>query len=161
MLVVCKIISDINDASLMHMIRLLGPQLEKCIKTRDDHKLLVALLDLDIRNDDELRSLCDEWQLIIAQQDAIAKAQPDDAIVLDRLLALVTDCYIDWFKLKGFNAKDKVAKFLKLLSAYDVQGMATFLTEDNNHQDEGAAFIEKHNSKMLNDEGFLLSDDFL
>lgn len=145
------------------MIRLLGPQLEKCINTREDHQLLLALLDLDVRNDDELQSLCDEWQLVLKRKDAILEAHPDDAIVLDRLLALVTDCYIDRFKLKGINAKDKVPKFLKLLNAYDYQGLETFLADDS--VDEHAAMGMPRKVSLFgrtdHDETFALDDDFM
>lgn len=158
-------LTDINDASILHMIHLLGSQLEKCIRTRDDHTLLAALLDLDIRNDDELRSLCEDWQLVLKQQEAITKAYPEESIVLDRLLALVTDCYIDRFKLKGINAKEKVPQFLKLLGAYDIAGLGTFLVDEKHVDDFGASGMAARNTStsfgQMDDEGFSLDDDLM
>lgn len=113
-----------------------------------------------------MRALCDEWQLVLKQQEAITKAHPEDTVVLDRLLALVTDCYIDRFKLKGINAKDKVAQFLKLLSAYDLPGLETFLADEKNVDDYASGNHPRNAAiglfgHQMEDEGFSLDDDLI
>lgn len=91
-------------------------------------------------------------------------SHPEDSIVLDRLLALITDCYIDRFKLKGINAKDKVPKFLKLLSAYDIASLEEFLA-DVNHVDDYGTGSGMRNTAVgigpIENEGFSFDDDLI
>lgn len=108
-----------------HAIKLIEPQLIKCIQTKNDNKLLVALLDLDIRNDDELNCLCPEFKDILKRKDTIRIDQKNDFVILDRIYGLLTDYYIDRFKLIGINVKTKIPKLLKFINNYDYTGLVS------------------------------------
>lgn len=92
------------------MIKLIEPKLQKCLKTREEHTLLMALLDLDVRSDDELSCLCADYRDILARRNTIMEQQKLDPVELDRISGLLTDFYIDRFKLKGVNVKEKLKK---------------------------------------------------
>lgn len=121
--------TDINDASLPHMVRLLGAQLQQAVRTRDEHRLLCALLELDIRDETESRTLCDEWQAVLERRDAIVEAAPGESVRLDRLIGLLSDCYADRDRLRGISSAERLPRFVELLSDYDVEGVERFLDE--------------------------------
>ena len=43
---------------------------------------------------------------------------------------MVTDLYIDKFKFKGVNVKNKVPKLLEILDAYDLATLKMFFLKD-------------------------------
>lgn len=111
------------------MIKLLEPDLKRCVKNKEESNLLKALIDLDVRNDEEFNCLCDEYQNILRRKDDIETAYKNESIILDRLYGLITDCYIDRFKLKGINVKAKIPQLLQLLNNYDYEHLVLFLNE--------------------------------
>lgn len=135
-----EITTDINDASMLHMVRLLGEQLQRAVRIRNEHRLLNALLELDIRDEIELRSLCADWQDILERRDAIAEAQHRESVLLDRLIGLLSDCYIDRDKLRGISAAERLPRFVELLNEYDYDGVERFLDEGSQLKVDSAAF---------------------
>lgn len=117
------------------MIKLLEPELERCVKNKEEHRLMKALIDLDVRNEEEFNCLCPEYQYVLKRKDDIETAYKNDSIILDRLYGLVTDCYIDRFKLKGINVKTKVPQLLQLLNNYNYEHLVMFLNESNSNND--------------------------
>lgn len=131
------------------MVKLMEPQLLHCIRTKEDHRLLMALLDLDVRTDAEFDCLCDEYQDILRRKDSIETSQTIDSIVLDRIYGLLTDCYIDRFKLKGISVKQKIPQLLKLLANYDYERIVIFL--DQTSGNAGARVSFDLNDDNVND----------
>ena len=43
---------------------------------------------------------------------------------------MITDLYIDKFKFKGVNVKNKVPKLLEILDSYDLATLKTFFSKD-------------------------------
>lgn len=122
------------------MVKLMEPQLLRCIRTKEDHRLLVALLDLDVRTDAEFDCLCEEYQDILRRKDTIEANHSIDSIVLDRIYGLLTDCYIDRFKLKGITVKQKIPQLLKLLANYDYESIVVFLDQTSGNSGVRVSF---------------------
>lgn len=67
------------------MIKLIEPRLVECNKRKENHKLLMALMDLDIRSDDDFNCLCPEYQDILNRKDAIRATNEMDVDVADQI----------------------------------------------------------------------------
>lgn len=134
-----EITTDINDDSLPHMIRLFGDQLQRAARHLHDHRLLVALMELDVRDEAELATLCDEWRAILSRKEAILADQRTEAVQLERIVALLANCYGDRGQLRGIGVGgERRTRFEQLLTAYDVHDLEAFLAEE----EEGKGVVD-------------------
>lgn len=108
------------------MIKLIESTILKHSKIKSEYSQLMALIDLDIRNEEELACLNEDYKSIMDRRDQIIEAYKFSPAVLDRVFGLLTDCYIDYNKLKGINVKLKVPELLRLLNNYDFQKLVAF-----------------------------------
>lgn len=76
-------------------------------------------MDLDIRSDEDFDCLCPEYKEILNQKDAIRESYSNDVDVADQIEGLLTDCFIDRFKVKGMNVRSKIPDLVKHIQSYD------------------------------------------
>lgn len=100
------------------MIKLIEPRLVECNKRKENHKLLEALMELDIRSDEDFNCLCPEYKKILNQKDGIRESYNNDVDVADQIEGLITDCFIDRFKVKGMNVKSKIPDLVQHIKMY-------------------------------------------
>lgn len=124
-------ISDINDLSIPHVIKILEPQLIAHVVLREDHKLLQALLELDLTTQEEFNILSPEYQNILNNKDQILDSFKKDPPIINRLYGFLTDLYIDRFKFKGINVKAKIPILIKLLEEYQYDTIIEFFLGGN------------------------------
>lgn len=105
------------------MIKLIEPRLVECNKKKENHKLLLALMDLDIRSDEDIDCLCPEYKQILNEKDAIRESYKNDVDISDQIEGLLTDCFIDRFKSKGINAKSKIPDLVKHIQSYSYDAL--------------------------------------
>lgn len=108
------------------MIKLIEPKLVECNKKKENHKLLLALMDLDIRGDEDYNSLCPEYKEILSQRDTIMESHKIDAEISDQIEGLLTDCFIDRFKFKGMNVKSKIPDLVKHIQSYSYSTLVEY-----------------------------------
>ncbi len=108
------------------MIKLIEPRLLECNKKKENHKLLLALMDLDIRSDDDFNCLCPEYQEILNRKDAIRATYAIDVDVYDQIEGLLTDCFMDRFKVKGMNVKSKIPDLVNHIQSYDYGALVEY-----------------------------------
>lgn len=108
------------------MIKLIEPQLVECNKKKENHQLLLALMDLDIRNDEDFNCLCPEYKEILDKQDSILDSYNSYVDVSDQIEGLLTDCFIDRFKFKGMNVKSKIPDLVKLIQSYNYSTLVEY-----------------------------------
>lgn len=101
------------------MIKLIEPRLVECNRKKENHKLLLALMDLDIRSDEDFNCLCPEYKQILNQKDVIRESYNNDVDASDQIEGLVTDCFIDRFKVKGMNVKSKIPDLVRHIQSYN------------------------------------------
>lgn len=101
------------------MIKLIEPRLVECNKKKENHQLLLALMDLDIRNDEDFNCLCPEYKEILSKKESIMDSYKADIDVSDQIEGLLTDCFIDRFKFKGMNVKSKIPDLVKHIQSYN------------------------------------------
>lgn len=108
------------------MLALMEPKLIYHINLTKQYKLLQSLIDLDIRNSDEKQALCEQYREILDNQKTITENYKKDPTLIERLYGLLTDLYIDRFKFKGINVKNKIEKLIELLDNYDRETLVKF-----------------------------------
>uniref|UniRef100_A0A336LLY4 CSON007521 protein n=1 Tax=Culicoides sonorensis TaxID=179676 RepID=A0A336LLY4_CULSO len=121
-----EISQNINDLSIPHIIKILEPQLIDHVVLREDHKLLQALLELDLTTQEEFDILSPEYQNILNNKETILELYRKDPPNINRLYGFLTDLYIDRFKFKGINVKTKIPILIKLLEEYQYDTIIEF-----------------------------------
>lgn len=95
-------------------------------KLTKDYQLAQALLDLDIRDDDEFNTLSEEYRSLIRNQQTIGAEFRKQPTILNRIYGILTDLYIDKFKFKGVNVKTKLPQLIELLENYSYDELVQF-----------------------------------
>jgi Bardet-Biedl syndrome 7 protein len=94
---------------------LIRPKLQLYNALIKDHKILQALLKLNVQNDEEFEMLSDKYKNLLHNKQSIEESFERESTKLDRLIGIVTDFYVDWNKFKGINVKNKLEKLAKAL----------------------------------------------
>lgn len=119
---------DVNEDSVSHTLRMIHPKLEYQLLLAKKVQLVDALKELQVHEGNadflipEYRSILDESQHLLDEY----KKQPAH---LERLYGMITDLYIDKFKFKGQNVKNKVSSLLEILDNYDLDSLLNFFNE--------------------------------
>lgn len=90
----------------------------------------MGLIDLDIRNDDELNCLDANYKNIMERRDEIIEAYKFSPAVLDKIFGILTDCFVDFNKLRGVNVKLR-GDLMNLLHNYDYDKLVNFFIDDH------------------------------
>lgn len=126
-----EISQNINDQSVPHVIKIFEPQLMANVVLKEDHKLLEALLELDLTTEEEFNILSPEYQNILNNQDAIMKAFTKNPPIINRIFGFLTDLFIDRYKFKGINVKNRIPSLIKLLEEYQYDAVIDFFLGGN------------------------------
>lgn len=121
-----EITSNINEQSIGHFIKLVEPVILNCNNIKRENTFLEALLEVDIKNDDDFNCLMPEYQSILNRRTAIEKSYSEIPVILSRYFGIITDFYIDRFKFKGIFVKDKIQDLVKVLEEYKFEAVLTF-----------------------------------
>lgn len=111
---------------MAYVIKLIEPQLLKLSQLRKNFAMLNALIDLDIQNDDELSSLGPEYLNVLKNRDEILQ-QHQTPKHFDRLIAIITDLYMDFCKLKGGNMKIKIQDLISHINNYNYNQLVAIM----------------------------------
>lgn len=109
--------SDMNDATVEHFVKLIQPKLQFYNDLTKNHKILQALLELNVQNDDEFELLSDNYKNLLHNKQNLEEKFKAETSNLDRLIGILTDFYIDKNKFKGINVKSKLEPLLEALSS--------------------------------------------
>lgn len=91
----------------------------------------MTLIDLDIENGNDFSSLGEEYAEILLRKNDIIKAFGNAPLILDRLIALITELYTDYNKMKGTNAKLKIPELITIINEYNYKTLISFLIGEN------------------------------
>ena len=116
---------DTNDSSVAHVLRLIHPKMEYQIMLAKKVQLIDGLKDLQMQEQD-LSFLAPEYQEIIEQEEKIKSEFTRQPAHLERLYGMITDLFIDKYKFKGLNVRNKVDDLTSLLDSYDLPSLLTF-----------------------------------
>lgn len=80
-------------------------------------------MDLDIRSDEDIDCLCAEYKRILNEKDAIRESYKNDVDVSDQIEGLLTDCFMDRYKLKGMNVKTRIPELVRHIQSYNYDAL--------------------------------------
>lgn len=106
-----------NQNSIPHLIRKLEPKLIAHMRLINDYDILKCLLDLDI-TEEESECLVDKYKALLQNKDQIQSDYKKDQVTINRIFGIVSDLYVDWFKLKGVDVKSKIPELITVLDNY-------------------------------------------
>lgn len=81
-----------------------------------NYKILQALLELNVQNDDEFELLSDEFKNLLKDKQTIEKKFNNESANLNRLIGILANFYMDKNKFKGINVKNKLEAFIDILN---------------------------------------------
>lgn len=116
-----------NPQCMSYVVKLIEPQLLELSQIRKNFVMLNALIDLDIQNDDELASLGPEYINVLQNRDEIIQ-QHQSPKMFDRLIAVITELYVDHNKLRGGNMKTRIPELIALINNYNYFQLVSFMT---------------------------------
>lgn len=86
-------------------------------------------MDLEI-TEEEMYCLTEKYRDLLTNKDTILMEFKKDKVAAHRLFGVLTDLYVDWFKLKGLDVKQKIPDLLKLLEDYSYEHLMGFFNID-------------------------------
>ncbi len=119
---------DLNESTVENMIKLIEPQIISHNTLVQNYKLLQALIDLNVQNDDEFNLLSDKYKNLLKNKNIIEISYKNEGSNLKRLNGIMTDLYIDKHKFKGINVKSKIEQLSELLANFNFDELIKFYT---------------------------------
>eukprot|EP00050_Salpingoeca_kvevrii_P000694 m.154063 g.154063 ORF g.154063 m.154063 type:complete len:700 (-) comp10185_c0_seq1:1038-3137(-) len=120
--------TDINDDSVPHTLMLLHPKLEHQLLLSKKVKLIGALKELEVQEGSR-EALGPQFSDILEHADELQVEFDQSPCHLERLYGIVTDLFIDKFKFKGANVKNRVAQLVRVLDNYDLDSLVAFFEQ--------------------------------
>uniref|UniRef100_A0A914GYW8 Uncharacterized protein n=1 Tax=Globodera rostochiensis TaxID=31243 RepID=A0A914GYW8_GLORO len=105
---------DMNSDSIGRTLALIWPRLEHQIGLVKRLQLANGLKELEASFED-ISYLNPELRLILANQEKLHEEVDSQAVYFDRILGIITDLYIDKYKMLGQNVKHRAKELLQLL----------------------------------------------
>lgn len=97
-------------------MQLVYPKLKLYKDLIKNYKILQALLELNVQNDDEFELLSDEFKNLLNDKQNIEKKFNNESANLNRLIGVLANFYVDKNKFKGINVKNKLEAFIDILN---------------------------------------------
>lgn len=117
------------------MISLIEPKLIEHSKIHKEYQTISSLIDLDIQEVNELKSLGGDVVDILERKNQIIDAYNRTSHMLDRIKGFITNLYIDYHKLKGSDVQHKVHLLNDQINNYKNEHLVDFIlgitTDDN------------------------------
>lgn len=109
---------DVNRASVSFVIGLIEPKLIEHITIHKNYQMTSNLIDLDIQDDAELKSLGFDYADILENKNKIIETYARSSHMLERLKKFIHGIYMDYNKLRGIDA-DESSSLQKLNQLID------------------------------------------
>ncbi|KFB50077.1 AGAP011899-PA-like protein [Anopheles sinensis] len=121
-----EISTSLNESSIPSLIKLIEPKILHYNQLTKDYQVAQALIDLDIRDDEEFNTLSEEYRALVRNHKTIENEYRKQPTLLNRIYGILTDLYIDKFKFKGVNVKTKLPQLIELLDNYNYDQLVQF-----------------------------------
>lgn len=116
---------DIDENSASYILNLMHPRLQHQLSLAHKVQILEALKELQVHEKD-LSFLSDDYKQIVDNADDIKEKFAQQPFLLDRFYGIITDLYIDTWKFKGQNVKNKIPALKETLCNYELSKLVTF-----------------------------------
>lgn len=119
--------TDVNRASVSFMIGLVEPKLIEHIKVHKDYQTTSNLIDLDIQDGNELKSLGFDYADILEHKNKIIDTYNRTSHMLDRLKNFINGIYVDYNKLRGSEVQQRLPQLNQLIDNYNNERLVNFI----------------------------------
>lgn len=119
--------SDVNRASVSFTIGLIEPKLIEHIKVHKDYQTTSNLIDLDIQDRNELKSLGFDYADILENKNKIIETYNRTSHMLERVKQFIHGIYVDYNKLRGTDVQQDIPKLNKLIENYHNDRLVNFI----------------------------------
>lgn len=117
------------------MIGLIEPKLIEHIKVHKNYQLTSNLIDLDIQDSNEMKSLGFDYADILENKNKIIETYNRTSHMLDRIKNFINGIYVDYNKLRGSDVKQNLPHLNELIDNYNNERLVNFILgvtfEDN------------------------------
>lgn len=117
------------------MIDSLEPMLKRYTTIDAEYQMLNHLTDLDIQDDDELKSLGTKYSDISTRKEKIIESYDEIFPKLERLIAVIVNIHIDYHKLKGININQNSSKISEFVRNFDNEKLVNFILGGNSNDE--------------------------
>uniref|UniRef100_A0AC35FPI7 Uncharacterized protein n=1 Tax=Panagrolaimus sp. PS1159 TaxID=55785 RepID=A0AC35FPI7_9BILA len=117
---------DINNESIEHTLKLIHPKMEYFASLIRQAELAKGLRELQSSFED-ISFLAPDLMATLRKHDELVNEVSTKRTQFDRVLGVITDLYVDSFKLQGINPKHKTNDLLQMLSTqYSLEKIIDF-----------------------------------
>lgn len=131
--------TDVNRASVSFVIGLIESKLIEHIKIHQNYQTTSNLIDLDIQDVNELKSLGFDYGDILENKNKIIETYARTSHQLERLKKFINGIYVDYNKLRGIEVEQSSEKLNELIDKnYNNESLINFILDvspnDNNEK---------------------------
>lgn len=142
--------TDVNRASVSFVIGLIESKLIEHIMIHKNYQMTSNLIDLDIQDDAELKSLGFDYADILENKNKTIESYSRSSEMLERLKNFINGIYTDYNKLRGIdidteNSSEKLNELID--KNYNNESLVNFILGVNEN-------IEKKDEQHLKYENF-------
>ena len=94
-----------------------------------NYNLLQALLELNLKNDEEFEVLSDKYKTLLKNKDQIEESYKKFSVNLVRIHGVVIEVYNDKMKFKGIHGKSKIDQLTEILKNYVLEDLINFFKD--------------------------------
>ncbi|KAI4462734.1 bardet-biedl syndrome 7 protein [Holotrichia oblita] len=115
--------TNIIDESITHVLKIIDPKLKSHTELSNKITLLDALHELEVNDASSMSCLSSKYKELLENEKELRLEFTSQPSYLDRLYGIITDLYVDFYKLKGTNVKSKIPKLIHILDNYSYEDL--------------------------------------
>lgn len=120
--------TDVNRASVAFVVGLIEPKLIEHINTHKNYQTTSNLIDLDIHDATELKSLGFDYAEILENKNKIIETYGRTAHQLERMKKFINGIYVDYNKLCGIEVEQNADKLNEYIDKnYNNENLVNFI----------------------------------
>lgn len=120
-------LTDVNNASISYMIDMISPMMKKYGTIHNEYQMVNNLIDLDVQDVNELKSLGVEYADLFERKTGIIEDYEANVHMFDRITAIINGIYVDFNRLKGNDVRNNVTKLKEYILNGDNEQLANFI----------------------------------
>ncbi|XP_056636880.1 Bardet-Biedl syndrome 7 protein homolog [Diorhabda sublineata] len=117
--------TSLSDESINFVIKAAEQEIVKHQKCANEVKLLNALHELEISEEETVKYLSDKYKDLLQREKEIKKTSQNGVGCLEKLYGILCNLYLDYYKFKGVNMKNE-DKLKQLLQNYNYEIVLQF-----------------------------------
>lgn len=109
------------------MIDMISPMVKKYGTIHSEYQMVNNIIDLDIQDVNELKSLGVEYADLFERKTKIIEDYEGNAHMFDRITALINGIYMDFNRLRGNDVRSNITLLKEFILEKDNDQLASFI----------------------------------